>query len=105
MESKLSSFGDAIKNLEERGIVFVENKSKSERSELMEQLYNFYLQDKEILDKKSKIVRKPISIKSFVSFWLSHIPTRDLYYLISIAKDKQARGQSFNKWLFWSLKN
>lgn len=98
---------------------------KSERAELLNQLYTFYEKDykkqtwKEYIiwlrnnNKKhsndsindyKKIAYKKITIKSFCSFWLSHIPTKDLYYLISIARDCDNRNVSFNKWLFWSLR-
>ena len=54
--------------------------------------------------KKSDMFFKKISDASFASFWLSHMRTEDLYYLISIAKDKENRKESFNKWLFWAIK-
>ena len=54
--------------------------------------------------RKSKEFRKPIEIKSFCSYWLGFLKTEDLYYLISIAKDKENRGENFNKWLFWAIK-
>lgn len=54
--------------------------------------------------KKSKEFRKPITIKSFCSFWLAHIPTKDLYYINSYARDMDRRGENFNKWLFFNLK-
>lgn len=54
--------------------------------------------------KKSKDFRKPIEISSFCSYWLGFLKTEDLYYLISIARDKENRGENFNKWLFWAIK-
>lgn len=104
------------------------SKHKSSRTEMMATLYEFYEKEKYNTDKlayanwlyRNKLkpsfeniekwkktsgeYRKQITSKSFASFWLSHIPTGDLYYLISIAKDMENRKQSFNKWLFWSLK-
>lgn len=55
--------------------------------------------------KKSAFYFIKITPKSFASFWLGHIPTNDLHYLVSIAKDKRNRKESFNRWLFWALKN
>lgn len=100
---------------------------KSERAELFNELYGHYskcyrkdtweaykkwLQKNKLKHtaentakfKKSPDYRKKITIKSFCSFWLGFVATNDLYYLISIAKDKEARGENFNKWLFWALK-
>ena len=45
---------------------------------------------------------------SFFAIKLSHIPTKDLLYLISIEKDiinrKGYKKCSFSKWLFYSIK-
>lgn len=97
----------------------------SQRAELFSQLYQIYELDfkkqtwknylkwlkekrfkhsKEKVQEYKKIMYKKITVASFCSFWLSHIPTEDLYYLLSIAKDMQNRNQSFNKWLFYNLK-
>lgn len=102
--------------------------ARSERSELVGQLYDFYLRDNKIQNWKGYIkwlkenklkdtpkerekFKKtkgsgyftPPKIESFA--WLiSHIPTGDLYYLVSIAKDKENRKESFARWLYWSLK-
>jgi len=45
----------------------------------------------------------PISIKR-MAFLLQKIPTKDLYYMKSIALDKQRTGGNFSKWFWWSLK-
>lgn len=42
--------------------------------------------------------------KSFCSYRLGFMKTDDLYFLISIAKDKDNRGENFNRWLFWAIK-
>lgn len=55
--------------------------------------------------KKSSAFRKQITVKSFCSFWLGWMSTQDLYYLVSIARDKENRGENFNKWLFWAIKH
>lgn len=99
---------------------------RSERADLLKQLYEFYEKDykiqtwkdyvrwlknerrkhgKETVAEYRKIAYKRISVKSFCSYWLSHIPTRDLYYLLSIARDKSNRNESFNRWLFHNLKS
>lgn len=103
-------------------------KFKSQRAELFAELYTYYEKSykhnswlnyiawlkanrfkhtRERVEqyKKSKEFRKKITIKSFCSFWLSFMKTNDLYYLISIAKDKERRKENFNKWLFWSIKS
>lgn len=54
--------------------------------------------------KKSKMFYAKVTPASLASFWLSHMKTEELYYLISIAKDKENRKESFNRWLFWALK-
>lgn len=99
----------------------------SQRSDLLRQIYEYYQKSykintwhnylkwlkenkkevsKETQDefRKTKIYHKQIDIRSFCSFWLGHIPTKDLWYLLSIAKDMENRNQNFNKWLFWALK-
>lgn len=101
---------------------------KSQRAEIISQIYEYYLLDNKkqnwknyikwlkcnklkhskdnmSIFKKTKEYHKNIPIKSFCSFWLSHIKTFDLFYILSIAKDKNNRNESFNKWLFWSLKS
>jgi len=100
-------------------------KFKSQRAELLCELYSYYEKDYKIqawksyiqwlkanrmkhtiinLQEYKKVAYPKITVKSFCSFWVSHIPTNDLYYLISIARDYSNRGQSFNKWLFFALK-
>lgn len=103
-----------------------QSKFKSQRSEIISELYSYYKEDwrkntwknyiawlkqnkiKHSGDAKkkfeaSKSYHKIFTIKYFC-VKLAHIPTEDLYYLISIAKDKANRNESFNKWLFWALK-
>lgn len=101
-------------------------KYSSSRTEMIAKLYDFYEKDKKRLDhiayakwlfrnrykpspqniekwKATIEFRKPITPASFASFWLGHIRTGDLYYLLSIAQDMENRKKSFNKWLLWSL--
>lgn len=117
-----------LEAIEKRKLEVEKPKFRSERSELFNELYSYYeksyrkncwsdyitwlkknkfkhSKEKIAEFKKSKDFRKKISIKSFCSFWLSFVKTNDLYYLISIAKDKDQRGENFNKWLFWAIKN
>lgn len=100
-------------------------KVKSQRADLLGQLYDFYEKDysvqtwkeyvrwlkdnrkkhcKDTVAQYKKVAYPKITVKSFSSYWLSHIPTEDLYYILSIARDKHNRSESFNRWLFWSLK-
>jgi hypothetical protein len=103
-------------------------KCKSQRAELFKELYSYYEKSykqntwtdyrrwlgrnkfkhspQRIAEfKKSNDYRKKIAVKSFCSYWFSFLKTSDLYYLISVVKDKDSRGENVNKWLFWSIKN
>ena len=73
-----------------------EVKIKSERAELIK-----FFVDNLRNKKDEKFPAKMIAIK------LSHIPTKDLYYMISVFKDKVNRDglQSANKWFWWSIKS
>lgn len=122
MDTKFISLADAIAKIK---LENPEPKFKSERSELFNQLYTFYEKDykkqtwkdyikwlkknhkkhsKNTIDEFKVLSYPKINLRSFCSFWLGHIPTNDLYYLASIARDCENRGVSFNKWLFWALK-
>jgi hypothetical protein len=101
---------------------------KSSRAELFNELYSLYEQSykKNVWDdyrkwlarnrfrhnqqralefKKTKDFRKPITVRSFCSFWFGFLKTDDLYYLLSVARDKTRRGENLNKWLFWAIKS
>lgn len=103
------------------------SKFKSQRAELFNELYGFYEKsykknmwsayrmwlgknklkhspERIVQFKKSKDFRKPITVRSFCSYWLGFLETGDLYFLLSVAKDKFNRGENFNKWLFWAIK-
>lgn len=126
------SFAEAIqqkeKELNIQNINEIVNitKFKSQRAEIISELYDGYLADNKLSNwkgyitwlkanrikhSKEQVVKfkestsyyKEMSIKRFL-FFLAHIPTNDLFYLKSIMKDKQARKENFSKWLFWSLK-
>lgn len=117
------SLQDALK--EKREALDVIPKARSERASLFGELYEFYEKDykrqtwlsyikwlkenrfkhnKERVMQYKKVAFPKITIKSFCSYWLCHMKTEDLYYLISIARDHDHRGTSFNRWLFWALK-
>ena len=68
---------------------------RSERAELIK----FFV---DTLKQKNK---KPFSAK-MIAIKLSHIPTKDLYYMISVFKDAQNRkGLDYaSKWFWHSLK-
>ncbi len=124
MENVFLSFQEAIKKAK---LSAGQPKFRSQRSELFAELYSYYeksfkknswvdyinwlkknhfkhSKDKVITFKTSKEFHKKITVASFCSFWLGFMKTEDLYYLISIAKDKDQRGENFNRWLFWAIK-
>lgn len=123
MDTNFISFADAIaqKKLE------IKPKFRSQRNELFNELYKYYEKswkqntwsnyikwlkqnkfkntpEKRNEFKKSKMYFKKDTEKSFCSYRLGFMKTDDLYFLISIAKDKDNRGENFNRWLFWAIK-
>lgn len=54
------------------------------------------------LFKKSKKFIKEHSVKT-ICYFLSHIPTSDLYYISSVGKDMQNRNQNFSGYFISSL--
>lgn len=104
---------------------------KSERAELIKQIYEIYTCPHEkILRKKEnwkryiaylKSNRTPHTLESLKTFkktkmyitekpvtsfcfFLSPIPTKDLYYIISLMKDNKNRGKSASAYLFSSIR-
>lgn len=74
-----------------------ENKKiNSERAEILCQI----LQE---VNRERTGTWKPLSGK-LLAIRLSHIPTKDLFFLLSQGKDYKARKGSFGKFLFGSLK-
>ena len=59
--------------------------------------------ERQKLFKKTKLFIKEINIKSFC-FKLSHIPTKDLYYVLHQMRDRFHTSNA-SAWLFGSLKN
>lgn len=120
----LTSMAEMIEKMKLEGPIVLEKPPS--RKDLFKELYTFYEEEyQEEMIGKYKIWRvinkqpktpetkamftkslkfKKVSDKSFCSFWLSFMKTEDLPYLISIAKDKKNRKESFNKWLFDSIK-
>jgi len=122
----MKSFEEIFKEMKLKELQIPPKRFRSERSELISEIYNIYLQDFKIQTwknyvawlkniklkhcqvalesfKKSKAYYPKFSSKYF-AIRLSHIPTSDLYYVKSIGKDKLNRRDSFNKWLFFSIK-
>lgn len=118
-----------ISMYKDRGLQFQKTgRGKTQRNELMKQIHDCYIKDKWLSDrancakwlsikrlsptkenvdvwkKQSGEYYKPITPASLASFWLGHIKTEDLFYIVSIAKDKINRKENFVKWLFWSLR-
>ncbi len=53
--------------------------------------------------KKSKVFIKEYDIKTFC-IRIAHIPSDDLYYVLSICKDKYHRNEQIGAWLFSAIK-
>lgn len=108
----------------------VKPKQKSERNEIVAELYEMYTFENKVENyvrykhwlknnkgtpndfKKEKLpvgfsYYKPINSKYF-AIKLAHIPTKDLYYLRSMKNDFKNRNgykrSAFTKWLFGSIK-
>lgn len=103
---------------------------RSERASVIKELYEIYSGDKvgrkitnwkryckwcrennltnskenQIKFKKSKLFIKEMPIKSFC-FFLSHLKTNDLHYMISVAKDKRNRGENYSAFIIGSVKH
>jgi hypothetical protein len=102
-------------------------KHKSERNEIISQIYEFYQNDKqnrkkenwkryckwcrdnkmpkgsEKLFKKTKLYLKELSSK-VIAIKLAHIPTKDLYFMASVCRDKYNRGENIGAFLLGSIK-
>lgn len=102
-------------------------KKGTERNDLFKQIYSFYntgqeythrkkanwkryvayLKQNKIKDckeeqvkfKKNKLFLKPMSERSMACFWLAHIPTKDLYYILSVTKDRSFRNEPVGAYL------
>ncbi len=106
------------------------NKEKgSERNSVLKEIYDLYFNDR--LSRKlenwkrycnylrnNKIQNSPVEVIKFqksklyikelppktIAIKLSHIPTKDLYYLLSICKDKKNRKESIGAFILGSIK-
>ena len=98
----------------------------SQRNDILRQIYSFYDSDREVFltkkknwkryieflkenkikdskenqdrFKKSKKFIKKMS-SSTVAYFVSHIPTNDLYYILSVVKDKSFRNESVGAYI------
>lgn len=125
MENEPKSLSDIIGNISNKVIEKKANTPRSERAELLGQIYEKYRasnktqnhkryvkwlaenkfkhsEQKVVEFKKTKICLKARTIKSF-AIMLAHIPTKDLYYILSIAKDKENRNENFGGWLMGEI--
>lgn len=112
--------------LQEKQQEYSGKKFRSERNEQFFELYNHYAKSykknmwvnyigwlkqnrfkhsKERVAQYKKIAYPIINEKSFCSYWFGFMKTNDLYFLNSICRDKENRGENVNKWLFWAIKN
>jgi len=80
-------------------------KINSERADILSQIVEEINKERpytyKVGDKKktvNKIKPRAVAIK------VSHIPTKDLYYILSQGKDYKNRQGSFNKYFFGSIK-
>lgn len=98
----------------------VETKA-SERADVLSQIYSIYRESTKIVNWKRYIkwlkenrfknsslkiaefkkVKAHLNTRSEKSFaiMLSHVPTHDLYYILSVGKDKCNRNENFSGWL------
>jgi len=117
----MQSIGDALKDFK-----FEPKKKFNPRNDLLKQIYSFYNTEQEDIHrkranwkryiqelknhawkdskehqehfKKSKLFLKKQSDKS-IAFFLSHIKTDDLWYILSVAKDLTYRNQSVGAYI------
>lgn len=121
----MQSISDLLKNRQ------IKNKKSSERAEVIKEIYAIYtspLQRKkrkienwkryvnwckvnkkenstenQNKFRKTKFFLKEYPVKT-ICYFISHIPTKDLYYLKSIAKDMENRQENFSSYLLSSIK-
>ncbi len=75
----------------------VPSKIVNERQDILAQLLEEINRER-IGTKWKPLTGRAIAIK------VSHIPTKDLYYILSVGKDYKSRNGSFSKYFFGSLK-
>ena len=75
------------------------SKIRSERAELIENIYSSYVKSYVPTPK----YKKPLPVR-VIAIKLAHIPTKDLYYLRSCCLDRLMRNESVGKYLLGSIK-
>jgi hypothetical protein len=75
----------------------VEKSHATERGELLTEILNTINQEREGTKFKKTTIRA-------IAVLLSHIPTKDLYVVISMAKDYKNRNGSYSKYIYGALK-
>jgi hypothetical protein len=128
------NISDLIKQkIESMWEISKKEKTLNERQTLLKELYDVYVLENKFENyyryskwlgkvkictekvEEFKKVKLPIEKKyikpitsAFFAIKLSHIPTEDLYYLVSVKKDSVHRKgytrSSFTKWLWFSIK-
>ena len=98
----------------------------SQRNDILRQIYSFYDSDREVFLTKKKNWKRYIEFlrenkikdskenqerfkkskkfiqkmsPSTVAYFVSHIPTNDLYYVLSVVKDKSFRNESVGAYI------
>ena len=98
----------------------------SQRNDILRQIYSFYDSDREVFLTKKKNWKRYIEFlkenkikdskenqerfkrskkfikkmsSSTVAYFVSHIPTNDLYYVLSVVKDKSFRNESVGAYI------
>lgn len=98
----------------------------SQRNDILRQIYSFYDSDREVFLTKKKNWKRYIEflkenkikdgkesqerfkkskkfikkmLPSTVAYFVSHIPTNDLYYVLSVVKDKSFRNESVGAYI------
>lgn len=117
---------DVLKNFQ------IKKQKTSERAELIKEIYEIYTSDTQRIHRKKENWKRYIqflkenripdskqaqskfkrskkyirehNIKSF-AYFISIIPTPDLYYILSVAKDMNNRNQNMSAWIISNLVN
>lgn len=101
-------------------------KPPSERADVLSQIYPIYRESTKIenwkryikwlkenrfknsTDKIAEFKKTPTHLKTRTTksfaIMLAHIPTKDLYYILSVAKDKSNRKENFSGWLMGEIR-
>jgi len=112
-----------LKKFEVQEITQEEKKKfRSQRSEILDEIYQVYVDCQKIdnwasyrklyKEDTKENQKKFVASKSYFKAWdikrfvvrLSYIPTDDLFYILSIARDMKNRKQNFSKWIMWNTK-